>query len=101
MTSEERFRASFNDAAVGLAHLAINGQFLEANPRLCAITGYTRPELLARRVQDLWPPEEVDHDIEQRRAVLSGELATYQRRKRYVRKDGGRVWVAAHRLDGA
>lgn len=45
---EERYRATFEQAAVGLSHLAPDGRWLEVNDRLCRITGYTREEMTSR-----------------------------------------------------
>ena len=49
--SEERFRATFEQAAVGVAHVGADGGWLRVNNKLCEITGYTREELLGRTFQ--------------------------------------------------
>ncbi|MGB7324679.1 MAG: CheR family methyltransferase, partial [Rubripirellula sp.] len=46
--AEARFRATFDNAAVGIAHVAPDGQWLRVNDRLCAILGYGREELLTK-----------------------------------------------------
>jgi PAS domain S-box-containing protein len=92
--SEARFRAIFEHAAVGMARAAPDGRWLEVNDRLCQITGYTRDELLTRRVQDIMHPDDLTEGAQQLRRVLAGELASCERHKRYVRKDGSLVWVA-------
>src|SRR5262245_47011662 len=48
--SERRFRATFEQAAVGIAHLSLAGAFVRVNQRLCDILGYARSELLHMRV---------------------------------------------------
>jgi len=90
---EARFRATFEQAAVGIAHLAIDGAFLRVNDRLCTLTGYGRAELLALAFQDITHPDDLDIDLVQLGALVRDEIATYSRRKRYVRKDGLPVWV--------
>jgi PAS domain S-box-containing protein len=92
--SEERFRGTFENAAVGIAHSDLDGQFLRVNEKLCDILGYTREELLARKFQDVTFPEDLDHDVEQLALLLRGELRSFSSDKRYVRKDGSFVWVA-------
>jgi PAS domain S-box-containing protein len=92
--SEVRFRAIFEHAAVGMARAAPDGRWLEVNDRLCQITGYTRDELLTRRVQDIMHPDDLTKGAEQLRRVLAGEVASCERHKRYIRKDGSLVWVA-------
>ena len=42
--SEERFRATFEQAAVGIAHNAMDGRWLRVNQRLCDLLGYSREE---------------------------------------------------------
>lgn len=91
--SEERFRATFEQAAVGIAHVSLEGRFLRINQRLCDIVGYPYDELLGLTFQDLTYPEELETDLAQMRRLLDGEIADYSLEKRYVHKDGTAVWV--------
>ncbi len=91
--SEERFRATFEQAAVGIAHLAPDGRWLRVNQRFCDIVGYTREELLQRSFQDLTHPGDIETNLEAMRRLLADEIRTYSGEKRYVRKDGSPVWV--------
>jgi PAS domain S-box-containing protein len=92
--SDQRFRGTFENAAVGIAHVAINGRFLRVNEKLCDILGYMREELLARKFQDITFPDDLNADLEQLAPLLRGELPSSSRDKRYLRKDGSIVWVA-------
>lgn len=96
--SEQRFRATFEQAAVGFAHVAPDGRWLRVNEKLCRIVGYTRDELTARTFQDITHPEDLEADLEQLRRLLAGEIANYAIDKRYLRKDGTPVWI---RLTGS
>jgi two-component system cell cycle sensor histidine kinase/response regulator CckA len=91
--SEERFRATFEQAAVGIAHVAPNGRWLDVNQRLLDMLGYSREELLARTFQDITYPPDLDPDLDLVKRMLDGELTTYTMEKRYVRKDESLVWV--------
>ena len=92
--SEERFRATFENAAVGIAHVAVDGRWLRVNDKLCEIVGYTREHLLAGMTfQDITHPEDLDIDLELVRQVVSGERQTYSLDKRYFRANGSIVWV--------
>jgi PAS domain S-box-containing protein len=103
--SENRFQATFEQAAVGLAHVAPDGTWLRVNRKLCEIVGYEEAELRAKTVRDIAHPDDADADLEQLRRILAGELDTYAMEKRCVRRDGV-VWVnltvsLARKADGA
>lgn len=90
--SEERFRRAFDDAAIGMALVALDGRFLQVNIALCEITGYSEVELLGNFFQDITHPDDLDKDFEYIRQVLTGKRRTYQIEKRYIHKSGHFVW---------
>jgi PAS domain S-box-containing protein len=92
--SEERFRGTFENAAVGIAHTDLDGRFLRVNEKLGDILGYSREELLTKNVQDVTCPEDWAIDREQFGPLLGGEVPSFSRDKRYLRRDGSPVWVA-------
>jgi PAS domain S-box-containing protein len=49
--SEELYRATFENASVGISHISLTGEWLKVNDRLCEITGYSRDELLKTNFQ--------------------------------------------------
>ncbi|MDB5291574.1 MAG: domain S-box protein, partial [Phycisphaerales bacterium] len=57
--SEERFRGTFENAAVGIANVDFEGRWLRVNQRLCDIVGYTREELLQKTFQDITHPDDL------------------------------------------
>jgi diguanylate cyclase (GGDEF)-like protein/PAS domain S-box-containing protein len=91
--SEQRFRGTFDQAAVGIAHVAPDGRWLRVNERLCEIVGYPREALLERTFQDISHPDDLASDLSQVQAMLAGEIDTYQMEKRYLRQDGDVVWT--------
>ena len=91
--SEIRFRSTFEQAAVGIAHADPIGRFLRINEKFCDIVGYSREEMLAQTFQDITHPEDLDSDIAQVQRLLGGEVSSYSREKRYIHKDGKTVWV--------
>src|SRR5262249_7334416 len=93
LDSEARFRAIFENAAVGIARVAPDGRWLEVNQRLCDIVGYDREELMAKTFGDITHPDDLEQDLGTMRRMLAGEVETYFREKRYYRKDGSVVWV--------
>ena len=91
--SEERFRATFEQAAVGINHAEPEGRFVRVNQKFCDITGYSREDLLQRTCQDITHPSDLDVDRSYVRSLLAGEINTYTLEKRYLRKDGKSIWV--------
>jgi PAS domain S-box-containing protein len=91
--SEEVSRATFEQAAVGIAHVGIDGRWLRVNDKLCAIVGYPREELLQLTFQDITHSDDLETDVRYVRQVLSGEITTCSLEKRYICKDHSVVWV--------
>ena len=91
--SEERFRATFEQAAVGIAHIGIDGKFLRVNQKLCEFLGYEVKELLALQPNDLTHPDDLAIHLKYATELLSGEINNYSGEKRYLCKDGSLLWV--------
>jgi len=93
--SEERFRSTFEQAAVGMVHASPLGQLLRVNQKLCDILGYTRDEILKLRLRDLTHPGDLAATLEGVQKLRSGELNSFPVVKRYIRKDGTVIWGTA------
>jgi PAS domain S-box-containing protein len=91
--SEERFRGTFENAAVGIAHTHPTGRLLRVNEKFCAIVGHPREELLRKTFQDITHPDDLAASVGSLAALLQGEALTLAHEKRYLRKDGSTVWV--------
>ena len=91
--SEELFRTVFAQAAVGVAQVLPDGRFEKINSRFCEIVGYARDELLGMTFADITHPDDLHLDRENIELVLSGKIDSFEIEKRYIRKDGGIVWV--------
>ena len=91
--SEAHFRATFEQAAIGIAHVALDGRWLRINRKLCDIVGYDKAELVSLRFQDITHPDDLEADLDQMRALIYGKLSTYTLEKRYLRKNGEAVWI--------
>jgi PAS domain S-box-containing protein len=104
--SGARFRATFENAAVGIARVAPDGCWLEVNQRLCDIVGYTREELMTKTFGDITHPDDLESNWNQARRLLAGEIENYSMEKRYCRKDSSIVWAnvtvsLARKADGS
>ncbi|MFA7290962.1 MAG: PAS domain S-box protein [Rhodocyclaceae bacterium] len=84
--------AAFELASTGIAIVALEGQVLQANQRLCEMFGYPKEELLGRGWQAVTPREELDRDIQLLSRLLAGEMDRYARNKRFFRKDLSEFW---------
>ncbi len=91
--SEERFRATFEQAAVGIAHVDPDGRWLRVNQKLCEIVGYSREELLGKTFQEITYQDDLGNDLKHLRRLLAGEIQTYSAEKRYVKKDDSTIWI--------
>ncbi|MBK9966882.1 MAG: PAS domain S-box protein [Holophagales bacterium] len=90
---ESLFRAVFDQAAVGVAHVeTVTGRFLRVNQRYADFVGYSTEELAALRFQDVTHPEDVARDVARMDELAAGRISEFTVDKRYLRKDGRVVW---------
>ena len=91
--SEERFRAIFEQAAVGIAKTALCGQFMRVNPGFCQIVRYAESELLQQNWQAITHPDDIEADREYVSLLLSGDIKTFSLEKRLLCKDEAVRWA--------
>lgn len=91
--SEERFRTAFEFAAHGMALVAPDGAWLKANKALCDMVGYSERELLQSDYQSITHPDDLGDNLHHAQRLLTGEIPSYQTRKRYLHKEGHEIWV--------
>ncbi len=91
--SEQRFRSTFEQAQVGIAHIDPGGRWLLINQKLSDITGYTHEELSQLSFHAIIPPAEVGSDNVLVQSLLQGERQSYTKEKQYVHKNGSFIWV--------
>jgi diguanylate cyclase (GGDEF)-like protein/PAS domain S-box-containing protein len=82
--SEAQFRGTFEDAPIGMAIVALDGQLLRVNRSLCAMTGYSEERMLAMNAQDFGPGK---------RDEPWGNAEGEEREVSYPRADGSTGWV--------
>ena len=91
--SREQFTSAFQDAAIGMALVRTDGQWMQANRALSNIVGYTEQELCATNFQAITHPDDLVADLAYVKQLLAGEIPTYQMEKRYIHKLGHTVWI--------
>ena len=91
--SEVHFRASFEQAAVGIALNAIDGRLEQVNNKLCVILGYSREEMLRLTFRDVIHPDDIAGMAEPLKAMCAGKLAEQTWEKRCICKNQEIVWI--------
>src|SRR5919202_570422 len=89
-----RFEATCEQAAIGIAHQTLDERWMWVNQRFCDIVGWPRAELMARTLESITHPDDVEASREFARRARAGECSQYTMEKRYIRKDGEAVWVS-------
>jgi diguanylate cyclase (GGDEF)-like protein/PAS domain S-box-containing protein len=92
--SEEHFRNAFDYAAIGMALVSPEGNWLRVNRSLCEIVGYSEAELLVSDFQAITNREDLGSDLAEIYRMLAGEILTCQLEKRYIHRLGHDVWVS-------
>jgi len=90
--SEERFRAVFESAAIGIDILSPEGKILRANDALANFLGYTRDELEGMHFHDISYPDDLARDENLFNDQISGRRSQYALEKRYRHRNGTIVW---------
>ena len=90
---EDRFRLSFECAAIGMALVSREGHWLQANRSLCDLLGYTEAELLGLTLSDVTHPEDLGADSGLARDLLAGKVPNYQIEKRLYKKSRQKIWA--------
>ncbi len=92
--SELRFRTVYERSPIGIALVETRtGRFLQVNPKFCEIAGREEKELLARNLESISHPDDMELTREKLRQLAEEDLAEYAIQKRYVRPDGAVRWV--------
>jgi len=91
--SEQRFAATIELAAIGIAHVDESGRYVQVNRWMCDLLGYRREELLRLTVKQISHPDDKNVTDAVRAQLHAGAIPSFQMDKRYLRKDGTPVWV--------
>ncbi|NEX59515.1 PAS domain S-box protein [Noviherbaspirillum galbum] len=87
------FSSAFTHAAIGMAIVGLDGQFLDVNESLCRIVGYSKPELVKLTFQDITHPDDLKTDLDLSKLLMDGVIPSYHLEKRYIRKNGDLIWI--------
>lgn len=93
LISENRFRTLFEHAAVGVAIIETEtGRYLDINQKYCDFLGYSKDEMLQRKIQNVTETSYIKENIQKNKHLISGKITEFSVEKKYVRKDGKIVW---------
>lgn len=92
-TSEARFRALYEQAAISMVQAEPDGRFLGANRRFCDLLGYTDDQLKTMLLSDVTHPDDRAADEANLESALAGQQSTFSVEKRYIHADGSVVWT--------
>ncbi len=87
---------TFDNAAIGMAVVSMDGSWLQVNDALCKLLGYSEQELRATSFQRLTHSEDLRHVQSQIQRVLEGYVQSHEQEKRYIHEHGHAVWVQWH-----
>ncbi|HEY6161897.1 MAG TPA: PAS domain S-box protein [Bacteroidia bacterium] len=92
--SEERYRAIYSQAYIGIAQISPKGEILNANEQYCNILGYSRKELQGLTINDITHPEDRDLTRKLRNDIVKGKVDNLTLEKRYINKNGSVIYAS-------
>jgi diguanylate cyclase (GGDEF)-like protein/PAS domain S-box-containing protein len=91
--SEERFRATFEQAAVGISRVDLNGVLVDVNQKFCDMLGYGKHELIGKHIRAITHPDDFGKGAQARGQLVHSEMKSTAGEKRFLRKDGSVFWA--------
>jgi PAS domain S-box-containing protein len=91
--SQQRLQITYERALVGISECSPEGKYVGANEEFCRLLGYTREEILQRRIKSVTHKEDWRDESKLYRQLVAGEIPSYRIEKRFVRRDGAIVWA--------
>lgn len=89
----ERYQVMFENAAVGITSIGIDGVLVDVNQKFCQMLGYERAELIGLPVRDVTHPDDVGEGAGYRDRFTRGEMKSAVGEKRFICKDGSIIWA--------
>ena len=91
--SELRFRSTFEQAAVGMCHINLEGKFFRINEKFCSISGFEQNELNDIHFSSIFHYNGIKPDLEKIKNLLNDEISTYTVERQIRKKDLSVIWV--------
>lgn len=90
--SVEQFRSACENAPIGMAIVGLDGAWLQVNPALCSLLGYSEAAFLKTNFQSLTHPDDLEADLSQLKLLVARAIPSYKIEKRYFRSNGAIMW---------
>jgi len=91
--NERRYREMFEQAAVGISRVDLDGVVVDVNQKFCDMLGYARSDLLGKHIREITHPEDFGRGSQHRLQMARGASHSASGEKRFVRSDGGVMWA--------
>jgi len=85
--------ASYEHAPIGIVECSPDGRHTNVNEEFCHLLGYEKEELIGKSLKDITHEDDYPIDIKLHQQLVEGKIPFYRLEKRYVRKNGGSIWV--------
>ena len=96
LSTNKAYGGTFDNAAIGMAVVSVDGSWLQVNEALCKLLGYSEQELRATSFQRLTHADDLRHVQSYIQRVLEGYIPSHEQEKRYIHESGHSVWVQWH-----
>ncbi len=90
--SEERYRAIYDQAFLGIARIDLSGKYIQANQQMCKMLGYTEEELVQNTIYDVSNTEDIELLQDIMKQFLTGEIKNFTTERKYKHKDGSTLY---------
>ena len=90
---EELYKLTFEEADIGIAHVSLDGRWVDTNEYMSTLLGYTKQEFQNMHVAELTYTDDTNTDKKMIQKLLTGDTSSYHIEKRYLHKNGNIVWV--------
>ena len=93
LLSQKKYKATFDHANIGIAHVGLNGEWISINQSISNMLGYSKEDLLALTFQDITYADDLENDLVHFQELLDGKSDSYKVEKRYYKKNGTLFWA--------
>jgi two-component system CheB/CheR fusion protein len=91
---EHLYKLTFEEADIGIAHISLDGEWIDTNEYMSKLLGYSKNEFKKISVKQITHPEDFSNDKTMIKELLRNKRSSYHREKRYIHKNGNIIWVS-------